>query len=458
MEMTTVSFKRIAAAALAAVMVIAALMPAEVSFAAVKKYTSKGNALARYKSKDYKPVKNKKLTPRKIKSYHIYEPIFMGKKIEMPHILRKTAGTKNIDLQTLFHLPKAWKGDTLDLGNPQALCVTPDGNTAYITYPTKKNSTKGFIVKYDMAGLRKLGLNIPGMMNEMRIVGKYPGRSNFEREIKACIEVGPTFELGHGAAFSYNPKDGCLWFVAKTKETKTDLWRVNMDTLKPDLCINYTFDKKITFGNNITFDKNGKFYLFGNASSKQGKCPKDAIKVYQGTINLKAKKKVSVKLMMNVIKYPVAADHNVQAAGYDPKNNRIYMVCNSALLSVPVAKLVKKALKPSDVWMTQFDVDREFEDFELDKDGNYYLLVNKYPEIMTQMDLAHWNLKESDFNKYGEYIGPDDYWYDPTQGGDDPTQGGDDPTQGGDDPTQGGDDPTQNPNGTDDPTQGGDAN
>ena len=443
MEMTTVSFKRIAAAALAAVMVIAALMPAEASFAAVKKYTSKGNALASYKSKDYKPVKNKKLTPLKISKFYTYDSqIFRGKKIEMPHILGTKDGTNKIELQTLFHLPKAW--DDLDLGNPQALCVTPDGDTAYVTYPVKSGSTKGYIVQYDLAGLRKLGLNIPGRMNEMRIIGKYPGSSNYESEIRSCIKIGPTFEFGHGAAFSYNPKDGCIWFVVKTKKAKSDLWRIDMETLKPDLCLNYTFDKKIAFGNNITFDKNGKFYTFQYSSSKQGKCPKDAIKIYQGTINLKAKKKVSVKLMMNVIQYPIAANHNVQASGYDPKNNRIYMVSNSAVLSVPVAKLAKKALKPADVWTTQFDVNREFEDFELDKDGNYYLLVNKYPEIMTQQDLAHWNLTKADFDKYGEYIGPDDYWYDPAQGGDDPTQGGDDPTQ--------------NPNGTDDPTQGGDAN
>ena len=148
--------------------------------------------------------------------------------------------------------------------------------------------------------------------------------------------------------------------------------------------------------------------------------------------------------MSQVHKSGMTCPKILKAAGYDPKNNRIYMVSNSAVLSVPVAKLSKKALKPADVWTTQFDVNREFEDFELDKDGNYYLLVNKYPEIMTQQDLAHWNLTKADFDKYGEYIGPDDYWYDPTQGGDDPTQGGDDPTQ--------------NPNGTDDPTQGGDAN
>ena len=72
------------------------------------------------------------------------------------------------------------------------------------------------------------------------------------------------------------------------------------------------------------------------------------------------------------------------------------------------AELEKNKVKGSDVWETQFDVDREFEGFQVDKKGNYYLLVNKYPEVMTNQDLAKWQLKKSDFDKYGDYIWPDD--------------------------------------------------
>ena len=61
-----------------------------------------------------------------------------------------------------------------------------------------------------------------------------------------------------------------------------------------------------------------------------------------------------------------------------------------------------------DVWMTQFNVNREFEGFQVDKNGNYYLLVNKYPEVMTQQDLERYQLNKSDFDKYGEYIYPEE--------------------------------------------------
>lgn len=405
--MSRLDSRRIIIIGLIFVMLLAVLAPAEASFAGVKKYTSKGTALKPYHPKNYKPVSNKKIKPLKVKSFHYYS----SGTLDMPHILGTKKGNKKIELQTLFHLPKTWENgnDYLDLGNPQSISVTPDGNTAYVTHSDGK---KGYIVKYNFKKLRELGLNVPGNMGGLRAPWRYEDDAttgvDMEKEIRSCVTVGPKFKMGHGAAFAYNPKDKCLWFSTKTKSTKTDLWRVNMKTLKPDLCINYTFDKKIAFGNNLTFDKNGKIYQFQYSSSKQWSCPKDAVKIYQGTINLKAKKKVTFKLMMNVIKYPVAADHGLQSAGYDYKNHRVYIVSNSAIMSIPVAKLTKNKVKGSDVWMTQFDVDREFEGFQVDKKGNYYLLVNKYPEVMTNQDLAKWQLKKSDFDKYGDYIWPED--------------------------------------------------
>ncbi len=397
MNEMTAGIKRTVTVLIAVIMVLCVAVPSEMSYA-VTKYKSKGTALAKYRAKDYKPVKNRKLKPLNIKSFHSY----LGSPADMPHILGTSKGNKKIDLQTLFYLPNYIddsKLGTVNLGNPQSLSITPDGNTAYVTHV--KSGTKGFIIRYDLKTLREIGMNRPGLMEQLRYLGRLG--DNYRDRVMACIKVGPLFKMGHGAAFSYNPKDKHLWFVTKTKQTKTDLWRINMNTLKPDLCINYTFDKKISFGNNLTFDKKGNIYQFQYSSSKQGKCPKDAIKIYQGKISLKGKKKVKFKLMRNVICYPLVAKHNVQSAGYDYKNNRIYMTSNSAVLSVPVSKLTKNKLKPKDVWMTQFNVKREFEDFEVDNKGNYYLLVNKFPEIMT--NLVKWDGIDYTKFKDGLYIG-----------------------------------------------------
>ena len=412
-KMRTLNIKKTVIAGLAAILMISAFVPAEASFAAMKTYKSKGYALKPYRTKDYKPVNNIHYAPLKVKSFYTYD----YKEVDMPHLLGTKKGNKKIELQTFLHLLRYWEVEglgELELQNPQSFSVLPDGSKAYATHVTREKSPQykslGIIVEYDLARLRELELNVPGKMRGLR----YPesledatgAGSEMAEQIRACVKVGPQFVMGHGAAFAYNPKDKHLWFVTKTKSKKTDLRRINMTTLTPDLCVNFTFDKKIAFGNNITFDKTGKVYQFQYSSSKQGKCPKHAVKIYQGTINLKAKKKVAFKLMRNVIKYPVAANHGLQAAGYDYKLNRIYIVSNSAVMSVPVTKLKKNTVKRADVWMTQFDVGREFEDFEVDGRGNYYLLVNKRPEVMTNQNLAAYGLDKSQFNEVGIYVGP----------------------------------------------------
>ena len=106
------------------------------------------------------------------------------------------AGTKNIDLQTLFHLPKTWSTGNryLDLGNPQSISVTPDGNTAYVTHSDGK---KGYIVRYNFKKLRELGMNIPGNMGGLRAPWRYDEdtTADMEKEIRSCVKVGPKFKM-----------------------------------------------------------------------------------------------------------------------------------------------------------------------------------------------------------------------------------------------------------------------
>ena len=98
--MNTLTFRRTILIGLAAVLAVAIMLPAEASFAGVKKYTSKGNALQPYHPKNYKPVSNQKLKPLRVKNYHYYSPGVL----DMPHLLGTKKGNKKIELQTLFHL------------------------------------------------------------------------------------------------------------------------------------------------------------------------------------------------------------------------------------------------------------------------------------------------------------------------------------------------------------------
>ena len=95
-----------------------------------------------------------------------------------------------------------------------------------------------------------------------------------DREILSCITFGPWCKIGHGNTMSYNPKDGKLWFLGKTGVSKTSLQRINMDTLKPDLKINFDMGNGRCVNNNLTFDQKGRFYFY----SYNG----NSIRIYQG--------------------------------------------------------------------------------------------------------------------------------------------------------------------------------
>ena len=146
-----------------------------------------------------------------------------------------------------------------------------------------------------------------------------------------------------------------------------------MTTLKPDRKYTFKFKKTVKMGNNLAFDKKGRCYFFSYSGG--GWSPKGTIKIYQGKIT--KKNKVRFKLIMQGIRNPLSK--NIQSMGYNPYNNRLYMVSNCAIMSVPVSKLSK--LKNGDVHSTIFTGNREYEGISFDARGNGYLLMNKMPEI-----------------------------------------------------------------------------
>ena len=339
-----------------------------------KTYNQKGYALQKYNIKDYKILKNKnygKASGTQIK-------FDIG--AETPHTMTTKAGNKKTTMTTWMYLPNTV--DTPgDMGNPQAIVVTPDGQYAYLTYLKKGSKTVCRIVRYDLKKLKELGITQSGKMDDLRYAFylQYHGKEldDRQKQLVGCVKFGPWAKFGHGCAFAYNPKDKHIWFVSKTGVKKTDLQRVNMSTLKPDLKINYKTYATVAYSNNLTFDKKGRFYFISYSSG--GWAPKGTVKIYQGKINLKKKKKVTINMIMQGIRYSVSKGY--QSIGYNPKKDRLYLVANSGILSMPVSKLGK--LKKKDVWSTIFKEYREFEGMAFDKSGKGYLLVNNQPEIMS---------------------------------------------------------------------------
>jgi hypothetical protein len=306
-----------------------------------KTYNQKGDALKSYSVNSYKVVKNAKMT----RASYSYSDSY-GK-----DTLAITKGFKKGKKFTRYHLLKDSLFEGNDYENPQSIAVTPNGKIAYLMVAEKgsasnENNWKGRVYKVDIKN-------------------------------KRLIKKGPVFTVGHGQAMAYNPKTKQLWYVQKVKSIKTNIKQISTSSLKVVKTINFRMSKTVKMGNNLAFDKKGRVYFYTRSGGSWGKNdPKNSIKIYQGKIGAN---KVSFRLIMQGIKYPPGQIG--QSMGYNPKSNRLYLVDDGEIMSIPVAKLGK--LKKSDVRTSVFEGNREFEGISFDNSGNGYFLTNKPYEIMT---------------------------------------------------------------------------
>jgi hypothetical protein len=348
------------------------LIAAPDSAQAIKTYKQTGEALAPYDVGEYKVVKNKKYGKVKVSSFEA-NPVFNT----TWHVYSTMKGNKKATLQTFAYLPVSYDRSG-DMGNPQSINVTPSGEYVYIVYPIKKGSTTCRIVRYNLKKIASLGIDSENMDQLVRAAhNHFTGRANdqLQNELMSCVTFGPWIKnFGHGAAVAYNPKDKCLWFTSATGKATTNLQRINMNTLKPDLKIVFKLKSTVKMGNNLAFDKKGRCYFWSYSGG--GWAPKGSIKIYQGKIP--KSHKVKFKLIMQGIRNPIST--NIQSMGYNSKSNRLYLVSNQAIMSVPVSKLGK--LKNKDVKVSVFTGKREYEGISFDQQGTGYLLVNKYSELL----------------------------------------------------------------------------
>lgn len=325
--------------------------------ASAKTYTQSGNALKSYTVAKYRTVNNRNLSvPR-------YAFTGTGSTI---------ASTKGqaVTFKTHFLLPSQY--DSRVWTNPQSLVMTPAGNTLYVL--TTDHSEHGFITRYNLAGLKKLGIT-GHQAAALATAGANHARKATtarDRAILANIKVGPTFLCGHGQSLARNPKNGQLWFVG-AKAIHSNVQQVSTKTLKPLKRINFMLKNTVPMGENLTFDKRGNAYFY--TYSNGGWAPKGSVKLYQGKIGPKS---VHFHLIMQGLRHNPGTKS--QSLAYNGKRNRLYFVSDGGVASVPVSKLGH--LKASDVAATTFNGHREFEGLQFTSDGSGFLLTNRPAQVM----------------------------------------------------------------------------
>lgn len=340
------------------------------TLAQAKTYSQRGNALAGYNVKKYKTVKNRNLFVKRYTFKSSYSNIFQTK----PTSIHSTKG-KAATFKSNVFLPVTYN-KSADWGNPQAEVLSKDGKTLYELITKSSGSNQGWIVKYNLGQLRsKFGISTSHMDALRRAsydhsVGKMTSK---DKQIMKYVKVGPKFNTGHGQSLAMNPKNGQLWFIGKPVAVNSNVQRVSTSSLKPITKINFKLKSTVTMGSNLTFDKHGNAYFF--TYSNGGWAPKGAVKIYKGKIGSKS---VKFHLVMQGLRNRPGT--KPQSMAYNAKRNRLYLVSDSSIASLPVSKLGK--LKASQVEATNFSGKREFEGIQFTKNGSSFLLVNKGAELM----------------------------------------------------------------------------
>ncbi|WP_261809385.1 hypothetical protein [Levilactobacillus humaensis] len=373
MKDSRVMWKVLAMVVVTAVFAVIGMTPRSVQGAVRTKY-----ALGNYEAKKIKLIKNKNYFVSRPSVYatsstYRSEGTFQTK----PDVYHTVRG-KRATLKTSLYLPVTvhHSGDWAD---PQSVVITPDGKTAYIAYLKSSGGTRGWIVKYDLSKIHRLLGGETSNMDLLRRASNAHSKgraTSQQRKLLAGVHEGPTFDIGHCQSLAYNPKNKQLWFTKTTGKAGQygDAVKVSLKTLKPTNTVAYRLVNKhgvrIAVNSNLTFDSQGRAYF----SSYSGK---HAVRIYQGTMSTKG---VHFNLLMQSLANRPGQTH--QAIAYNPHNDRLYLVSDDSLSSVPVKKLLKRQVKPKDVQASVFASHREFEGLSFAKNGQGYLAMNRGAELL----------------------------------------------------------------------------
>lgn len=246
-----------------------------------------------------------------------------------------------------------------EIPNPQSIAVSPDGKTAWVMSSYKSgsdNSRTGRIYRIDLSRFWKK---------------KAAGSKD-----TGAIKAGPEIVTGHGQTLAYNPKSHELWYVRETKVLNTTLVRVNPKTMEVEKEIHFRFGSTIVFPPTFTFDKDGNCWTYTRSTGSNW-VSAGTIRFYKGRIQ---GNRVTFRMINQGLRYPPG--NLCQTFGYNPVNDRLYVVADGEMLTVPAGKLSRHQVTPADVQCIKFGGCREFEGLAFTETGCAYFATNKPSEIM----------------------------------------------------------------------------
>lgn len=200
-------------------------------------------------------------------------------------------------------------------------------------------------------------------------------------QLSHSITASPLINIGHGQTLAYNPKNQHLYLAQDNQlgpvsnHYYNQITELNSDTMKP--VHQYQF-RLMHNGQNmalhtLAFDQAGHAY-FGVHAGPKG--TKNVYSIYTGTLS---KHNIMFTPIPQLINWP--GSYN-QYLAYNRHNDRIYMISNDMIISVPTLALRAGTLTSQDVHYWTFNSRREFESLAFDDQGNGYLLALWRAELL----------------------------------------------------------------------------
>lgn len=331
--------------------------------AGVRTYTQKGVALSGGTATYFVNNTNYAIVPKYSygSSNGYYES---GTYQNQPYYMLAIGGNFRRNAKTSYYLPVSYNSSG-DMANPQSVAVSKSGQYAYVMYPGFSSG----IVRYDLWKLNSLGVNTTNMA-----ALRY-GLKRRNPQIMEAVKFGPSLNVGHGQSLALNPKTNRLWFIRMDVVTRRPVFvEVSANTLAPIKEIKTTFSHSYSINNELAFDNNGNAYTY--VKYRPSRRHAGSIVIFKGKIYTKSAK-------FRAIKQGIANGPGVQTQGmsYNPANNRLYLISDGVITSVPVSKLGH--LKNKDVRTTRFGTNLEFEGLAFTSSGTGYIMTIRGAQLFT---------------------------------------------------------------------------
>ncbi|WP_220729943.1 hypothetical protein [Apilactobacillus zhangqiuensis] len=200
-------------------------------------------------------------------------------------------------------------------------------------------------------------------------------------DLSKLLTISPVTNIGHGQTLSYNPSNNHVYLAQDDKlgvvgdDFYNQVTEMDAEHMNPVHVYRFKLNNKGHFYaiHTLTFDNDGNAYFGVRGGPKK---MKGTYTLFHGTMDDHG---IQFSPVKGLIKWPGSFNQGVT---FNRNNNRLYLLSNDMIVSIPVDQVKNDNIQPQDVHYTTFGTNREFESLSFDSSGYGYLVVLWRSEVL----------------------------------------------------------------------------